>query len=73
MDSLALDTIPPQFDLEQRCKNLRMKPIKSVSGIWFPTEESFESCRLCPREQCRGRRTPYDKNLFDRKYRKRTE
>jgi len=50
-----------------------MKPIKSVSGIWFPTEESFESCRLCPREQCRGRRAPYDENLFDRKYRKRTE
>ena len=50
-----------------------MKPIKSVSGIWFPTEESFESCRLCPREQCRGRRAPYDENLFDRKYRKTTE
>lgn len=50
-----------------------MKPIKSVSGIWFPTEESFESCRLCPRERCRGRRAPYDQNLYDRKYRKRTE
>jgi hypothetical protein len=50
-----------------------MKPIKSVSGIWFPAEESFESCRLCPREPCRGRRAPYDENLFDRKYRKRTE
>jgi hypothetical protein len=50
-----------------------MLPIKSVSGIWFPTEESFESCRLCPREQCRGRRAPYDENLFDRKYRKTTE
>ncbi len=49
-----------------------MKPIKSVSGIWFPTEESFESCRLCPRERCRGRRAPYDQNLYDRKYRKRT-
>jgi hypothetical protein len=45
-----------------------MIPIKSVSGIWFPTEESFESCRLCPREQCPGRRTPYDQGLYDRKY-----
>jgi hypothetical protein len=50
-----------------------MMPIKSVSGIWFPSEEGFESCRLCPREQCPGRRAPYDQNLYDRKYRKRTE
>jgi hypothetical protein len=49
-----------------------MMPIKSVSGIWFPSEESFESCRLCPRENCSGRRAPYDQDLYDRKYRKRT-
>jgi hypothetical protein len=46
-----------------------MTPIKSVSGIWFPTEESFESCQLCPREKCPGRRAPYDSDLYDRKYR----
>lgn len=45
-----------------------MLPIKTVSGIWFPTEESFESCQLCPREICRGRRAPYDRGLYDRKY-----
>jgi len=50
-----------------------MLPIKSVSGIWFPTEESFESCRLCPRENCVGRRAPDDQNLYDRKYRKKAE
>jgi hypothetical protein len=50
-----------------------MLPIKSVSGIWFPTEESFESCRLCPREICVGRRAPYDRDLYDRKYLKKTE
>ena len=49
--------------------SLLMVPTKSVSGIWFPTEESFTSCQLCPRENCRGRRAPYDKDLFDRKYR----
>ena len=45
-----------------------MLPIKSVSGIWFPTEESFESCRLCPREICPGRRATYDRELYARKY-----
>ncbi len=37
-----------------------MVPIKSVSGIFFPTEIRFESCQICPREQCIGRRAPYD-------------
>ncbi|MCC7352479.1 MAG: vitamin B12 dependent methionine synthase [Anaerolineae bacterium] len=46
-----------------------MLPIKSVSGIRFPTEESFESCQLCPRPVCPGRRAPYDATLYERKYR----
>ena len=37
-----------------------MLPIKSVSGIAFPTEVLFESCQLCPRAVCEGRRAPYD-------------
>lgn len=41
-----------------------MIPIKSVSGIYFPTEIRFESCQLCPREVCRSRRAPYDKDLL---------
>lgn len=40
-----------------------MIPVKSVSGIFFPTEVKFESCQLCPREVCRGRRAPYDPDL----------
>ena len=46
-----------------------MIPEKSVSGILFPTETRFESCQLCPRDVCPGRRAPYDRGLFDRKYR----
>jgi hypothetical protein len=49
--------------------SLMMTPAKTVSGLVFPTEESFASCQLCPREDCRGRRAPYDKDLYDRKYR----
>ena len=50
-------------------ESLLMVPTKSVSGIRFPMEDSFESCQLCPREECPNRRAPYDPGLYDRKYR----
>jgi len=40
-----------------------MSPVKSVSGILFPTEIRFESCQLCPREVCQGRRAPYSPEM----------
>ena len=43
--------------LTDRCL---MMPIKSVSGVFFPNENKFESCQLCPREGCVGRRAPHD-------------
>ncbi len=46
-----------------------MLPVKSVSGIFFPSEEKFESCELCPRERCPNRRSPYNAELFGQKYR----
>jgi hypothetical protein len=49
-------------------ENCLMIPVKSVSGIFFPTEVRFESCQLCQREACSGRRAPYDPELA-RKYR----
>jgi len=45
-----------------------MIPIKSLSGIIFPTDTKFESCQLCPRENCPGRRAPYDPGLAETKY-----
>jgi hypothetical protein len=45
-----------------------MIPIKSVSGIIFPTNSQFESCQLCPRKNCPGRRAPYDPELGESKY-----
>jgi len=45
-----------------------MIPNKSVSGICFPTNASFESCQLCPRENCQNRRAPYDESLFSTRY-----
>lgn len=40
-----------------------MIPRKSVSGIYFPTEVTFFSCQLCPRESCTGRKAPYSETL----------
>ena len=37
-----------------------MLPRKSVSGIYFPSEVSFFSCQLCPREHCDSRKAKYD-------------
>jgi len=46
-----------------------MSPIKSVSGVWFETQQGFQNCQLCPREQCPNRRAPYDPHLFEAAYR----
>ncbi len=45
-----------------------MVPIKSVSGLRFPTETHFENCQLCPRDPCPGRRAPYDPGLHESRY-----
>ena len=45
-----------------------MIPRHSVSGIIFPTEVDYENCQLCPREECSGRRAPYDKDLYHMRY-----
>ena len=67
----------PLFDLLGRAReatgvqltdSFLMVPVKSVSGIYFPTEESFVNCQLCPREICPGRRAPYDPTLMGERY-----
>jgi hypothetical protein len=50
--------------LSERCL---MTPLKSASGIYFPTEVKFESCQLCSRKRCGSRRAPYKPELA-RKY-----
>jgi hypothetical protein len=40
-----------------------MYPVKSVSGIYFTTDVKWENCLLCSRENCPGRRAPYDPEL----------
>lgn len=43
--------------------HMLMLPRKSISGILFPTEESFTACQLCAREKCPSRRAAYDGTL----------
>jgi hypothetical protein len=45
-----------------------MLPTKSVSGIYFPTDRQFVSCQLCPRQNCQGRRSPYEPGLYETRY-----
>ena len=42
-----------------------MKPVKTVSGIYFPTKFDFKSCMLCPRENCPGRKAPFDRKMYE--------
>jgi len=50
-------------------ESMLMMPIKSVSGIAFENEDGYANCKLCPREDCPGRRVPYDPGFYERKYR----
>ena len=44
-----------------------MLPIKSVSGITFPTESGWQNCQLCRNENCPERSAPYDAQLHKEK------
>lgn len=44
----------------QLTESFLMLPIKSVSGIIFPTEMNYENCMLCSRERCPNRRAEYN-------------
>ena len=41
-------------------KTCLMVPVKTVSGLLFPSEVGFESCELCSRAKCMERRTAFN-------------
>lgn len=43
-----------------------MDPIKSVSGIYFPTEINFKSCMLCSMQRCSKRRAAYSHEMVEK-------
>jgi len=46
-------------------ESLLMVPRKCVSGIVFPTEVDFRTCRLCRREGCPGRAAEFDRGTWE--------
>ena len=43
--------------------NCALVPTKSRSGIFFPKETQFISCRMCLQRRCQARRAAYDQEL----------
>ena len=41
-----------------------MIPVKSTSGLFFPSEKEYVNCALCGRENCPGRRAAFDRELY---------
>lgn len=43
-----------------------MVPGQSVSGVLFETEQDYVNCQLCPRENCPGRRAPFEEAKYSK-------
>ena len=41
-----------------------MQPDISASGIFFPTETTYQNCQLCRREECEYRSAAFDEKLW---------
>lgn len=42
-----------------------MHPLKSGSGIAYPSETSFENCMICTNLKCPNRRAPFDEKMAE--------
>ena len=45
-------------------ESLLMQPNKSLSGIRYPSEIDFRTCKLCHKENCPTRQMPLDEKLI---------
>ena len=45
-----------------------MLPIKSTSGLLYPSETEYVNCALCRREKCTGRRVEFDSELYEKTF-----
>jgi len=58
-----LGDLPARIDLELLPENI-MRPIKSLSGIMFPTQRQFHHCNFCDNDSCLDRKNPHRPELF---------
>jgi len=42
-------------------------PVKSVTGIIFPSDIGYVNCKLCLKKDCHGRQAPFDPQLYKQK------
>lgn len=47
-----------------------MSPVKTISGFRFSKESTYVNCQLCPKDNCPGRKAPYEPDLYEREYKK---
>ena len=45
-----------------------MHPIKSTSGLLYPSDTEFVNCSLCNREKCIGRHAEFDRELYELRF-----
>lgn len=45
-------------------KSSLMSPVKSVSGIRYPSQKEFRNCQLCQRKNCPTREAEFDEAFF---------
>ena len=45
-----------------------MVPLKSTSGLLFPSETDFSNCALCSRKHCSNRRAEFDGDLYKKAF-----
>lgn len=45
-----------------------MRPAKSRSGLFFPSEIDFQTCRICKKPKCSSRKAGFNKKIFNHYY-----
>ncbi len=55
------------IDVELTESNM-MLPVKSLSGVMFPSEHNYSNCQLCSKDNCPNRRAEYEQALFETRY-----
>jgi hypothetical protein len=48
-------------------KGLLLVPVKSLSGIIFPSDINYVNCMLCTKQDCKGRRAEFNEQLHREK------